>query len=158
MYNVLVADDHAVVRKGIARILEEAGDFRCAGEASDSGEVLKLLDSGVWDVLILDLNMPGRGGLDVLRDIRKRWPRLPVLILSMHDEKQFAARVLKAGASGYMNKESAPHELVKALRKIVTGGTYVSPVTAETLAADLQSAGQRRCAWRKRAPLWLSAI
>jgi len=140
MYNVLVADDHAVVRKGIARILEEAGDFRCAGEASDSGEVLKLLDSGAWDVLVLDLNMPGRGGLDVLRDIRRRWPRLPVLILSMHDEKQFAARVLKAGASGYMNKESAPHELVKALRKIVTGGTYVSPVTAETLAADLQSA------------------
>lgn len=142
MHKVLVADDHAVVRKGIAQILGETGDFRCAGEASDSDELLGLLRKGGWDVLVLDLNMPGRGGLDVLKDIRKMWPRLPVLVLSMHDEEQFAARVLKAGAAGYLNKESAANELVAALRKVVTGGKYVSPFVAETLVTDLQSVQQ----------------
>jgi DNA-binding NarL/FixJ family response regulator len=102
--------------------------------------LLELLGKGKWDALILDLNMPGRGGLDILKDIRRRWPRLPVLVLSMHDEKQFAPRVIKAGASGYMNKESAPIELVNALRKIVTGGKYISTAVAEVLATDLQQA------------------
>ncbi|MEX2116526.1 MAG: response regulator transcription factor [Bacteroidota bacterium] len=138
MYRVLVADDHGVVRRGISQILEETSDFRAAAEATNAEELLEHLGKGKWDALILDLNMPGRGGLDVLKDIHRRWPRLPVLVLSMHDERQFAPRVIKAGASGYMNKESAPNELVKALRKIVTGGKYVSGAVAETLASDLQ--------------------
>jgi DNA-binding NarL/FixJ family response regulator len=138
MYRVLVADDHGVVRRGIIQILEETSDFRAVAEATNAEGLLELLGKGKWDVLILDLNMPGRGGLDVLKDIRRRWPRLPVLVLSMHDEKQFAPRVIKAGASGYMNKESAPNELVNALRKIVTGGKYISGAVAETLASDLQ--------------------
>ena len=140
MYRVLVADDHGVVRRGINQILEETSDFRAAGEATNAEELLGLLQTGKWEALILDLNMPGRGGLDVLKDIHRRWPRLPVLVLSMHDEKQFAPRVIKAGASGYMNKESAPIELVNALRKIVTGGKYISSAVAETLASDLQQA------------------
>lgn len=138
MYQVLVADDHGVVRRGISQILEETSDFRAVGEATNAEELLGLLQTGKWEALILDLNMPGRGGLDVLKDIHRRWPRLPVLVLSMHDEKQFAPRVIKAGASGYMNKESAPIELVNALRKIVNGGKYVSSAVAETLASDLQ--------------------
>ncbi|MEX1139193.1 MAG: response regulator transcription factor [Bacteroidota bacterium] len=138
MYRVLVADDHGVVRRGISQILEETPDFRAEGEATNAEELLGILGSGKWDALILDLNMPGRGGLDVLKDIRRRWPRIPVLVLSMHDEKQFAARVIKSGASGYMNKESAPIELINALRKIVTGGKYISNAVAETLATNLQ--------------------
>lgn len=138
MYRVLVADDHGVVRRGISQILEETSDFRASGEATNAEELLGLLAKGKWDALILDLNMPGRGGLDVLKDIRRRWPRLPVLILSMHDEQLFAPRVIKAGASGYMNKESATHELVNALRKIMAGGKYISGSVAEALATNLQ--------------------
>lgn len=138
MYRVLVADDHGVVRRGIGQILEETSDFRASGEATTAEELLNLLATGTWDALILDLNMPGRGGLDALKDIHRRWPRLPVLVLSMHDEQQFAPRVIKAGASGYMNKESAPQNLVKALRKIVRGGKYISETVAEALAIDLQ--------------------
>lgn len=138
MYRVLVADDHGVVRRGISQILEETSDFRATGEATNAEELLGLLAKEKWDALILDLNMPGRGGLDALKDIRRRWPRLPVLVLSMHDEQQFAPRVIKAGASGYMNKESAPQELVNALRKIVTGRKHISDAVAEALATDLQ--------------------
>lgn len=139
MHKVLVADDHAVVRKGIAQILGETPDFRCAGEAANADDLLDLLAREPWDALVLDLNMPGRGGLDILTDIHRRWPKLPVLVLSMHDEKQFAPRVLKAGAAGYLHKESAAHELVKALSRIVTGGKYISSSVAETLLSDLQS-------------------
>lgn len=142
MVRVLVADDHAVVRRGIAQILAETGDLQCAGEASTSEELLRMLEKESWDAVVLDLNMPGRGGLDVLKDIRRRWPHLPVLVLSVHDEKQFAARVLKAGAAGYMNKESAANDLVAALRKIVRGGTYVSAAAAETLLSDLRQVSQ----------------
>jgi len=138
MYRVLVADDHGVVRRGISQILEETSEFRVTTEATNAEELLELVGKGKWDALILDLNMPGRGGLDVLKDIHRRLPRLPILVLSMHDEKQFAPRVIKAGASGYMNKESAPNELLKALRKIITGGKYISEAVAETLASDLQ--------------------
>lgn len=139
MHKVLVADDHAVVRKGIAQILGETPDFRCAGEAGNSDELLDLLNRESWDVLVLDLNMPGRSGLDILGDVHRRWPRLPVLVLSMHDERQFAPRVLKAGAAGYLHKESAAHELVRALSRIVAGGKYISSSAAETLVSDLQS-------------------
>lgn len=139
MHRVLVADDHAVVRKGIAQILGETPDFRCAGEAGNADELLNLLDREPWDALVLDLNMPGRSGLDILNDIHRRWPKLPVLVLSMHDERQFAPRVLKAGAAGYLHKESAAQELVKALSRVVAGGKYISVSTAETLVSDLQT-------------------
>ncbi len=138
MYRVLVADDHGVVRRGISQILQETSEFRALGEATTAEELLDLLAREEWDALILDLNMPGRGGLDALKDIRRRWPRLPVLVLSMHEEQLFAPRVIKAGASGYMNKESAPQKLVQALRKIITGGKYISETVAEALATGLQ--------------------
>ncbi|HEX9615529.1 MAG TPA: response regulator transcription factor [Bacteroidota bacterium] len=138
MFNVMIADDHAVVRRGIRQILEETPDFRGTGEASNAEDLIGKLGKGKWDIVILDLNMPGRSGLDVLKDLRKRWPRLPVLVLSMHDERQFAVRVIKAGASGYVNKDSATDEMVQALRKVMTGRKYISSRVAETLAADLQ--------------------
>ena len=138
MFQVMIADDHAVVRRGIRQILEETPDFRGAGEASNAEELIGKLGKGRWDVVILDLNMPGRSGLDVLKDLRKRWPRLPVLVLSMHDERQFAVRVIKAGASGYVNKDSATEEMVLALRKVMSGRKYISSRVAETLASDLQ--------------------
>ncbi len=139
MVRILIADDHAVVRRGLRQILEETTDLQVKGEAKNTIELLDLLASEKWDVVILDLNMPGRTGFDVLKDIRRRWPKLPVLVLSMHDEEQFAARVIKAGAVGYMNKESAAEELVRAIRKVARGGKYISSRTAESLATEIQA-------------------
>ena len=134
---ILIADDHAVVRRGLKQIL--ADDFRDAsfGEANNGQEALDKVWKDRWDAVILDVTMPGRSGLEVLREIKKSRPKLPVLVLSMHPEDQFAVRVLKAGASGYMTKESAPEELVGAIKKIVTGGRHVSPQLAELMAAYL---------------------
>lgn len=135
--NVLIADDHAIVRRGLKQILAETSDIVVAGEAADGREVMSKLAASEWDVLVLDINMPGRSGLDVLRDIKMLRPRLPVLILSVHAEEQMATRMLKAGASGYLNKESAPEELVTAIRKVHGGGKYVSPAQAERMITDL---------------------
>src|SRR5512137_813949 len=134
---ILLADDHAVVRHGLKQIL--ADDFKRAtfGEARNAQEALELVWKENWDVVILDITMPGRSGLEVLREIRKSKPKLPVLVLSMHPENQFAVRVLKRGASGYMTKESAPEELVGAIKKLLAGGRYVSPTLAEKLATSL---------------------
>jgi DNA-binding NarL/FixJ family response regulator len=107
------------------------------GEAKDAQQVLARVQSDHWDLVILDLSMPGRSGLDVLRDIKGMRPKLPILVLSMHPEDQYGKRILKAGASGYMNKESAPEELIKAIRKVLAGGRYVSPSLAEELVLDL---------------------
>ena len=127
MIKVLIADDHAVVRSGLKQILDETGgEIQVQGEAANGREVIEKVQAQDWDVLVLDITMPGRSGLDILKDIRQMKPRLPVLILSMHAEEQFATRVLKAGAAGYLNKESAPEELVKAIRKVNEGGKYVS--------------------------------
>jgi len=113
------------------------------GEAENGQQVLDQVQGHEWDLLILDITMPGRGGLDVLKNLRALRPKLPVLVLSMHPEDQYGKRVLKAGASGYMNKESAPEELIEAVRKLLGGGRYVSPALAETLASDLsQDAGR----------------
>ena len=109
------------------------------GEARNAQEALDLVWKQEWDVVVLDITMPGRSGLDALREIKKSKPRLPVLVLSMHPENQFAVRVLKAGASGYMTKESAPDELVGAVKKVLAGGRYVSTALAETLAASLSN-------------------
>ncbi len=132
---ILIADDHAVVRQGLKKIL--AGAFKRAqfGEAGNSQQTLELAGKHPWDVVVLDLTMPGRSGLEVLKEIKKSRPSLPVLMLSMHPEDQFAVRLLKAGAAGYMTKESAPDELVGAVRKAVAGGRYVSAGLAEKMAS-----------------------
>src|SRR5882762_3985194 len=134
---VLIADDHAILRRGLKEILVRELDGVSCGEAESAQQVLAQVQSHDWDVVILDVTMPGRSGLDVLKDLKSLRPKLPVLVLSMHAEDQYGKRVLKAGASGYMNKESAPEELIKALRKVLAGGRYVSPLLAEKLATDL---------------------
>lgn len=143
MIRILIADDHPIVRRGLKQILGEEPDLQVLGEAPDGGEVLRLLNHQEWDVLVLDINMPGRSGLEVLQDVRERQPHLPVLIMSIHSEEQVGVRALKAGAAGYLTKESAPEELVKAIRKVHMGGKYVSPALGEQLAAALQSETNR---------------
>jgi len=132
---ILIADDHAVVRRGLRQILAEAFKRATFGEAANSQEALERVWKDPWDIVILDLTMPGRSGLEVLKEMKRARPKLPVLILSMHPEDQFAVRLLKAGASGYMTKESAAEELVGAVNKAIAGGRYVSLPLAEKLAS-----------------------
>ncbi len=134
MIRVLIADDHAVVRQGLKQILGDTPEMLVAGEAANGQEVLDRVRAETWDVVVLDISMPDRSGLDILKQLRSERPKLPVLVLSMYSEDQYAIRVLKAGASGYMTKDSAADELVKAIRKVVSGGRYVSPLLAEKLA------------------------
>lgn len=136
---ILLADDHAVVRHGLKQILADAFKRATFAEARNAQEALDRVWESDWDVVILDITMPGRSGLEVLREIKKSKPRTPVLVLSMHPESQFAVRVLKRGASGYMTKESAPDELVGAIKKVLAGGRYVSASLAEKLATYLAS-------------------
>jgi two-component system invasion response regulator UvrY len=131
---ILLTDDHAVVRHGLKQILADEFKRATFGEARNAQEALNRVWKENWDVVVLDITMPGRSGLEVLREIKKSKPKLPVLVLSMHPEGQFAVRVLKRGASGYMTKESAPEELVGAIKKVLAGGRYVSPSLAEKLA------------------------
>ena len=133
MIHVLIADDHTVVRRGLKQIVAETNDITVSGEATNGREVMELVRARAWDVLVLDITMPGGSGLDVLKEVKRVRPLLPVLILSMHAEEQFAARVIKAGAAGYLPKESAPDELVKAIRRVVSGVRYVSPAQAAKL-------------------------
>ena len=137
MIQILIVDDHAILRRGLKEILEREFRDVSIGEAGTAEQALTQLDSEKWDLVILDITMPGRSGVDVLRNLKALRPKLPVLVLSMHPEDQYGKRVLKAGASGYMNKESAPEELIKAVRKLLSGGRYVSETLAETLAVDL---------------------
>ena len=134
---ILLADDHQVLRKGLVQILAEAFPEARFGEASSARETLDALSFKPWDVLILDIFMPDRGGLDVLRDIRREHPDLPVLVLSSAPEDQLAVRVLKSGARGYMNKQAAAEELVRAVKKVARGGRYVSETLAERMAAQV---------------------
>jgi two-component system invasion response regulator UvrY len=134
---ILIADDHTVVRKGLRQILAEGFKRATFGEAADGQQALEQVWKEPWDIVILDLTMPGRSGLEVLKEIKKTQPKLPVLILSMHPEDQFAVRLLKAGASGYMTKESAAEELVGAVNKAIAGGCYVSVQFGEKLASFL---------------------
>ena len=138
MIKILSADDHPVVRRGLRQILGEESDMTVLGEAATSPEVLEKVRQQHYDLVLLDITLPGRGGLEVLKELKHDYPKLPVLILSMHPEDQFGARVLKAGAAGYMTKESAPEILVNAIRKVHGGGKYVSPSLAEKLAFDLE--------------------
>jgi DNA-binding NarL/FixJ family response regulator len=137
MIKVLLADDHAVVRQGLKQILAEIPEVGAVGEASTGEDALMQVRNEQWDVLVLDMSMPGRGGLDVLKDVRRERPQTKVLVLSMHPEDQFAVRMLKAGASGYLTKDTAPDELVAAVRKLLTGGKYISSTLAEKLAFDM---------------------
>jgi len=137
MLRVLIADDHAIVRRGLVEILLHELDNPVCGEAENAQQVLAQIRSRVWDLVVLDVSMPGPSGIDVLRDLKREQPNLPVLVLSMHPEGQYGKRVLKAGASGYMSKNSAPEELIKAIRKVLAGGRYVSQALAEKLALDL---------------------
>lgn len=134
---VLIADDHPVVRAGLKQILLSEADVMLAGEATNTSEVLDLARRAHTDVVILDLTMPGASGLEVVRQLKRERPAVPVLVLSVHPEDQFTHQVLKAGASGYLCKDTAPEELVAAVRKVVGGGKYVSPALAERLAGDL---------------------
>ena len=134
MIRALVADDHAVVRRGLKDLLAESGDIVVQGEAANGRELLDHLHEKTWDVVVLDIHLPDRSGLDLLVDIKRLQPELPVLILTICAEEQFAVRALRAGASGYVTKESAPEELIQAVRKVVARGRYVSPGVAERLA------------------------
>jgi two-component system invasion response regulator UvrY len=138
MVRILVADDHAVVRQGVQRILQDELPSAELGEAKSVDEVLALLRSGIWDLLILDINMPGRSGLEALQDIKDMQHKPRVLVLSMHPEDQLAQRVIKAGASGYLTKDTAPEELLVAVNKILSGGKYISFTLAEQLVGELQ--------------------
>jgi DNA-binding NarL/FixJ family response regulator len=139
MIKILIADDHPIVRKGLKQILSEESDMGVFGEAQNSQELLELVRKQDWDIVILDITMPGRGGIDVLKELKHQYPKLPFLILSMHPEDQYAVRALKAGAGGYLTKESAQEELIKAIRKVVRGGKYISSTLAEKLAFDLET-------------------
>jgi len=141
--NVLVADDHPLVRSGLRHVLAKEPDFATPGEAKDSDEVLELVGRQHWDVLVLDIAMPGPSGLETLTEIRRRFPDLPVLMLSVFPEEQFAVRAIRSGANGYMTKADAPAELVKAIRCIVSGKKYVSATTAEALANVVRSGTNR---------------
>jgi len=140
MVRVLIADDHALVRKGLQQVVKEQAPYMEVDEAADGTEVLEKIHASRCDVLVLDISMPGRSGLEILHEIRHLRPDLPVLILSMHPEEQYAIRVLKAGAAGYMTKDTAVDELVGAIHRVSKGGRYVSPTLADKLAMGL--AGQ----------------
>jgi two-component system invasion response regulator UvrY len=122
MIKVLIADDHAAIRQGLRRILDAEADMKGADEAENTQEALDLASKTQYDVLLLDIDMPGRSGIDALKELRAQQPKLPVLVLSIHSEEQYAVRVLKAGAAGYLMKETAPEELVKAIRRAHEGG------------------------------------
>jgi two-component system, NarL family, invasion response regulator UvrY len=138
MIRILVADDHAVVRQGVMQILADVLDMLVKDEAQNSTETLEKVLKYEYDVVLLDISMPGRSGLEVLEDIKNQRPKLAVLILSMHPEEQYAVRALRAGASGYLTKASAPQELIGAIRKVAQGGKYVTASLAEKLADELE--------------------
>jgi DNA-binding NarL/FixJ family response regulator len=136
MIRVLLADDHTIVRAGLREVLTDTGDIEVAGEATNGQEVLAQVREHDFDVVVLDMSMPGRNGLELIKLVRAEKPKLRILILSMHSEQQYAVRAVKAGASGYLTKDSAADELVAAIRRIAAGGAYVSPETAERLVLD----------------------
>jgi DNA-binding NarL/FixJ family response regulator len=138
MIHLLICDDHAIVRQGLKQILADAPDVSVAAEAGDGPEAIQCLRRGGVDVVLLDIALPGRDGLDVLKQLHSEFPKLPVLIVSTYPEKQYALRSLRLGAAGYLNKGADPAELIAAIRKVAQGGTYVSPTVAETLASAMR--------------------
>ena len=140
---VLIADDHAIVRQGLRQILSDTPDLTVAGEAENGVQAVQMVRAGDWDVVLMDVSMPDRNGIDALKLIKKEFPRLPVLILSMYPEEQYAIRALKAGAAGYLTKQSAPELLVTAIRQVASGKKYVSPSLAEELANAIGDDSER---------------
>ncbi len=140
---VLIADDHAVVRRGLKEILADEFAKATFGEAKTGQEALVEAQKQVWDVVILDISMPGKNGLDILEELKQLRPHTPVLVLSVHPEEQFARRALRGGAAGYLTKESIPEELVKAVHRVLSGGRYISAALAEKLAWDLGGKGDK---------------
>ena len=136
MIKILIADDHAIVREGLKQIVAEEKDMLVAGEAENTNEMFDLLTKDDFAIIILDISMPGRSGLEALKFLKKNYPEIPALILSMFSEEQYGLRALKAGAAGYLKKVSAPTELVSAIRKIVSGGKYINQSLAEKLADE----------------------
>ncbi len=136
MIRIVIADDHTIMREGLKRILEGATDIEVVGEAVDGFEALALVRKGGLDLLLLDLSMPGRSGVELIRKIKDELPKLPILILTMHDEEQYAVRAIRAGARGYLTKESAGTQLVSAIRRVASGRPYISLEVAEQLAID----------------------
>ena len=134
MIRIVLADDHAIVREGLKRIVGEAEGFQVVGEAADGTEVMRTVRELDFDVLVLDLSMPGRSGMELIKLVKSEKPKLKVLVLSMHQEMQYAVRAIKSGASGYLTKETAPAQLEQAIRKIAGGGAYISAEVAEQLA------------------------
>lgn len=140
---VLIADDHAIVRRGLRQILSDIPDLEVAGEAGDGVEAVTLARAQPWDVMLMDVSMPERNGIDALKIVRKEFPRQPVLILSMYPEDQYAIRALKAGAAGYLTKQSAPEQLVHAIRQVASGRKYVSAALAQQLAEAITDDSER---------------
>jgi len=143
MLRIIIADDHTVVRRGLKQILLDEFPSAVIEEAADAELLLKKVFKEEWDIVISDLSMPGRSGMDALQQIKLHNPKLPVLILSVHSEEHYAIRVLKAGASGYLNKESAPEELIQAVRRLLMGKKYITPTIAEQLASGLDKDSEK---------------
>jgi two-component system, NarL family, invasion response regulator UvrY len=143
MLKILIADDHAIVREGLKQILADVPDMVVAGEAASGNQVLEMIRKERWDLVLLDITMPGGNGLDTLKQLKKEKPDLPVLMLSMYPEEQYAIRSIKAGVSGYLTKESAPEELIAAIRKVAQGGKYISASLSEKLATYLETDAEK---------------
>ncbi|MDO8893310.1 MAG: response regulator transcription factor [Sulfurimicrobium sp.] len=139
MIKILIADDHTILRAGLRQIISDCADMSVAGEADNGFDVLAMVREKDWDLLVLDMSMPGKSGIELIKQIKSEKPKLPILILSMHKEEQYAVRSLKAGASGYVCKDSASSQLVQAIRKIAAGGMFISAAVAEHLAMGLAS-------------------
>ncbi|MBA4382727.1 MAG: DNA-binding response regulator [Sideroxydans sp.] len=142
MIKVLIADDHALIRKGLKQLLDDTEELRVTGEAESGNEAYRMAQTGEFDVVLLDISMPDKHGIDVLKQIKDSQPQLPVLMLSMHPEEQYALRSMKAGAAGYLNKQSAPAQLVTAIRQVAKGKKYISSELAEQLAEGLSQGYQ----------------
>ncbi|MBV2179860.1 response regulator transcription factor [Castellaniella sp. MT123] len=136
MIELLLADDHTLLREGLKRVLHQTSDILVEGEAGNGQEALTLLSQRHWDALVLDLSMPGRDGIDLIRQIRNDYPKVPILVLTMHGEQQYVTRAIKAGAAGYLTKDSAAEELVQAVRKVAIGGRFLSRTLAENVAFE----------------------
>ena len=137
MIRILIVDDHAILRAGLKHILADSGDIVVAGEASNGLEALARMRAESWDVMVLDMSMPGRSGIELIKQIKSEQPKLPILVLSMHKEDQYAVRALRAGASGYLCKDNAESQLEAAIRKVAGGGLFITPTVAEKLAVGM---------------------